>query len=413
MSLVGPVNLHLRGGADAIDAGTDLSGSFTDDIDGQARPQGADWDMGADESGFSGATTYYRSIGTAADLIDAGPITVTAGSAVVTKSGGPGWVAQNRGRGDVLIVGPDTYTILRVVSDDVLTLASLPSAGYGGAYTIARQFTTLQAWENCISGGGTCGFYPLNLGNLVAEDRSEVGIVYEDSVFNETLLIDGSITDDTHGITLTVDPGNRHEGLPGTGARVSTGGPINHAVRIEDDHVTLEWLEVWSTGDYPVRIDGLTTGSNRVVVRNNMIYSNAGPDVYLVNAPGAVLDVYNNIIYDNFEDGVWLDEFGGWVAGASIRILNNTLYNNSDYGVVSLAPWNAEVLIRNNLSFGNTDPDFSANGADQDHNLSEDGSATGPNSLPNRTALQVAFELPGSGDLHLQTGSQARGAGQA
>ncbi len=52
----GPVDLHLRPGADAIDAGSDLSGTFTDDIDGQAR-SGA-WDVGADE--YSAASAGMR-----------------------------------------------------------------------------------------------------------------------------------------------------------------------------------------------------------------------------------------------------------------------------------------------------------------------------------------------------------------
>jgi hypothetical protein len=44
-------DLHLRAGADAIDTGTNLlaTARFADDIDGQGRPGGAAWDMGADE----------------------------------------------------------------------------------------------------------------------------------------------------------------------------------------------------------------------------------------------------------------------------------------------------------------------------------------------------------------------------
>ena len=53
--------------------------------------------------------------------------------------------------------GADAATFI-IVSDDALTLASLPSTGYtGGTYTIARQFSTLSGWEDCIDGQGGIG----------------------------------------------------------------------------------------------------------------------------------------------------------------------------------------------------------------------------------------------------------------
>ncbi len=47
------INLHLKAGSDAIDAGSDLSGSFTADIDNGSRS--VPWDIGADESAATGA----------------------------------------------------------------------------------------------------------------------------------------------------------------------------------------------------------------------------------------------------------------------------------------------------------------------------------------------------------------------
>jgi hypothetical protein len=44
---VGTEDLHLKEGSDAIDVGTDLSATFTDDIDGVTRS--GTWDIGADE----------------------------------------------------------------------------------------------------------------------------------------------------------------------------------------------------------------------------------------------------------------------------------------------------------------------------------------------------------------------------
>jgi hypothetical protein len=42
----GSEDFHLKSGADAIGVGTDLSGTFTTDIDGDTR---SSWDVGADE----------------------------------------------------------------------------------------------------------------------------------------------------------------------------------------------------------------------------------------------------------------------------------------------------------------------------------------------------------------------------
>jgi hypothetical protein len=52
--------LHLKSGADCINAGDDLSSTFTDDIDGNTRPTWGDaWDIGADEiEGI--AQVHYR-----------------------------------------------------------------------------------------------------------------------------------------------------------------------------------------------------------------------------------------------------------------------------------------------------------------------------------------------------------------
>jgi len=45
----GSEDFHLKAGSTLLDVGTDLSGTFTNDIDGDTRPQGDDFDVGSDE----------------------------------------------------------------------------------------------------------------------------------------------------------------------------------------------------------------------------------------------------------------------------------------------------------------------------------------------------------------------------
>ncbi len=59
----GTINLHLSDKSSAIDAGFDLSGIFTDDIDGNIRAY--TWDIGADE--FSGVINYLSIVPNASD----------------------------------------------------------------------------------------------------------------------------------------------------------------------------------------------------------------------------------------------------------------------------------------------------------------------------------------------------------
>jgi hypothetical protein len=214
----------------------------------------------------------YRSIGTAADY-SANTVTVTNGSPVVDGSG-TAWQTANRGQGDRITIDGGEYTILSVDSQTQLTLAR-PFTGIGGAgkaYTIARHFTTLTEWEDCISFAGCPALYPFSpsSASLVADNRQEIGIGYSDSVFTERLIIDGSTTDATRNITLTVASGNRHNGTAGTGVVLdpAAGGD---ALIVQDDYTRIEWLEVtgWpGGGDDGLLIDADLTSYAYMIVHD-------------------------------------------------------------------------------------------------------------------------------------------------
>jgi hypothetical protein len=94
----GSEDLHLKAGSDAINVGTDLSGSFTHDIDADSRPIGAQWDIGADETSASAgppATAHWPfdegSGQTAADAT-ATNNDGTLGPTASVESADPSWI---------------------------------------------------------------------------------------------------------------------------------------------------------------------------------------------------------------------------------------------------------------------------------------------------------------------------------
>ena len=267
-------------------------------------------------------TTYYRSIGTAADYQNVGSITVTSGSKSVAGTG-TGWKTANRGPGDRLTVGGNHYVISLVNSDTTSTLAAAATASTTtSTYTIARQFATLQAWEDCVSFTVACPYFAVSSSSLVADDRSEIGYAYKDSVLTfatsgtPALLIDGSTTDATHSITLTAPNGNRHYGkertLGSNAATLDNGnvttGNTAPAISVQDDYVTVEWLEVRggrgpaATG---IEVQNITagtgaTGASGLAVRNNVVHGTGGYGID-IGDKDAVIDVHNNIVYDGLQ----------------------------------------------------------------------------------------------------------------
>ena len=356
--------------------------------------------------------TNYRSIGTAADYTT-GTVGATAGSDLVLGIGTL-WVSANRGRGDRILIEGTNYTVASVDLETQLrlTTAFIGGTGVGKAYTISRQYTTLSGWEDCVD-GGPCPFFPVTSNDLVADDRSEVGVVYKDSVYvlGAPLDIDGSLTDSAHTIALTADAGNRHNGVAGTGVVIDNGLNASVAVRVRDDHVTLEWLEI--NGGSGAAADALETDNqapaNLLTLRSLLVHNAGGKGMDIRDAD-TVADVYNNLLYQT-NGGIALG--AGPFTGA-IRLLNNTLYNCANNGILSAAATNGSVTLRNNIAHSHgLDFVVPASNAATSHNLSSDASAPGSAALPGRTLAAVSFvsTTPGAENLHIKPGSAAADAG--
>jgi hypothetical protein len=385
-------------------------------------------------------TTHYRSIGSTSPYgAGASGATVTQGSTIVDAPDAT-WQTSKRGRGDVIIIpcpdfgtctGGVPYTVEAVLSQTRLQLTR-PYAGSSGSSVpiqIQRQFSTLGAWENCIDGlanGGSCPFFAPASNSLVADDRAEVGVLYNDGATHAGgFLIDGSVTDSTRTITLTVDPGHRHSGVP----HLST--PYTHAfiqnevvgspaIDVRDDHVTIEWLDVYNRrGTDGISISNLTAGSNEVVVRQNLIRGGTGQGIVITDVD-TVATVSNNIVASVAGHGIALAPLSGWAAGSRIRLLNNTVVPNglsgTQYGFFATVS-SFSVLLRNNLVASAFTQAFSfPDGADagtepdvdpaSSHNLSADGSGVTHSPAGGGVAAAPTFVAVGDGNYHLAGGSR-------
>jgi len=359
---------------------------------------------------FGEPTTSYRSIGIAPDYTS-GAVAATNGSVVVTGSG-TAWRTANRGRGDRIRIDTADYTIDHVISNTQLELTK-PFTGFTGTgkpYVISRQYTTLQAWEDCISGvPAACTFFPVASSNLVADDRREVGIAYKDSIFTSALTIEGSTTDALHDITLTAIPGNRHYGIAGAGVVLDIGSFSGPAIRVNDDFVTMEWLELQGgqgAGAHGILIDQLAA-NNKLVIRDNLIHNMPGDGLQFEDSDTNV-DLYNNIIH-TVNRGILFN-----ASPAQAGIFNNTIYGCMTQGMFS-SGGGLNITLQNNISYGNILLDFAVASPNlaSDNNLSSDDTAPGTNSLVNVPLAWVNFvsTTPGSEDLHIKPGSVAENAG--
>ncbi len=367
------------------------------------------------------STTNYRSIGAAANYTT-GSVTVALGSTTVDGAG-TAWKTANRGRGDLITIGANTYTVLAVASDTRLVLtAGAVAAATASAYTIRRQFTTLQLWQSCINFTGACPATPIGnaavaTSNYVTDNRSEVGVAYRDgSSFAGPVSLTGQTTDELHTLTLTAEFGNRHNGLRGVGAELANGASATDALTIDDDYVTVEWLEVGGGSGTADGIHINTGGNIHNVIRNCLVHNVPRDGIRLVENLSR-LDAYDNVIFANGGSGIRI-QANPLAAGTRVRLSNNTLYGNTLWGIFAVAASNPTVLLQNNIAVSNTSGGYSVGGLDgaSSNNLSSDATAAAASpaggGVSGQTLANVKFvsTTAGSENLHIQAGSTAQNA---
>jgi len=384
-------NLHLNPGSVAVNAGASL-GTFNTDIDASLRT--APWDMGADEVSTTPFRTYHRSIGINPGILaSSGTASVSLGSTTVTFSMP---LPQNVGAGDQLALDPgginEVFFVVSRSSNTQLTVEDPAANSHTNRpYAIRRAFNSLQAWETARQG------------DLVSQNRREIGIAYDDGDFNVGVDIDGSITDNVRFLRLTVAATDRHHGYAGTGVVVD--GLDNPAgeILIEDDYTELEGLEVkrvrGASGSSAVKVRAVSVSLSQLLLHDSAVGAR------LSGAGAHSFTVRNSFIYDNDDEGIEGDELND-----SALVENCTVFANAGKGIDDSV--GTPFIVRNTIAMGNLGGDFAIPTGVQEHNLSSDASATGPGSLPSRLAAdQFVSVAPGAEDLHLLSGADAVDSG--
>jgi hypothetical protein len=387
----GSIDLHLKGGSDGIDAGTDLSASFTGDIDEETRPVAAAWDMGADERSVT--VTNYRSVGTdAATLYSTGTASISSGTSTATFGGGASLPA-NVGQGDKLTIGgTDFYVLSRDSATQATVQETASSTLTDEAYTIVRAYNDLQSWETARQG------------NLVADGRVEVAVAWDDGDFTSALTIDGSTTSAMNYMAITVPSGQRHNGQSGAGAVLDMSNTAT-GITVSDDYVRISWLQVRRTGGASLRSGVMVSNAAGVVLDGLLIYDfNGAAGIYGVcAAPNGSATVRNCVVYDGTGSGLITA-----AASSTLTVESCTVYGITGRGVYESA---GTITATNTIAMDCSTEDFSS-GVTQSYNMSSDASASGAGSLPGRTASdELVYVLAGNWNLHLKPGSDAVDAG--
>jgi len=361
---------------------------------------GSFYSVGAETPGpyatplFTLLSVNYRSIGTNGGVLHGtGTGSVALGSTTVDFGGGAS-LPTNVGTGDTLTFTGPPVELLYVLTRNSATQVTLQTpatiAHTNEAYTMTRSFTLLADWETARQG------------NLVAENRREMGIAYNDGPFTTGATIAGWTTDSVRYPMLIPAAGHRHNGTAGTGVVVD-GMDTDQGIRAAASFTVIDGFEFRrNRGDNAAAAVVVQGSAYDVVLRNLLVYDFVDGAFTVSGIRGqddSDYMVQNSIIYGGDTAGIRNNS-----ATANAIVENVTIYGMAQWGVlVSAGP----LIVRNTISMGNPSGDFSGT-MTQGYNLSSDLTAVGSGAQTGLAAVDQFMSItPGSENLHLKAGSAA------
>lgn len=320
-------NYHLQSSSPAIDAGVS-NGAPSTDYEGNARPFGATYDIGAFE-GVSTAGNYY--ISTTGS--DANPGTLASPWATWGKAD------TSAIAGDTIHVLPGTYTLstLYTTKDGTPGNPVTWKSEIKGAAKIvgtSPQGTNQSVWDSSGDWVTIDGFDITGVGRYALITRGSNVIVKNNIVHN--LPAGGTCTEGAGILAYYLNGTNRT-------SNVSIIGNIVH--HIGDPNVNCN------------SVHGISHTTVGGVVQNNIVYHVQGFGIALYDDPENI-NVSNNLVWDNGLGGINVSGLGGGLKATSLNITNNIAINNGySYSSVSVMAEGintvAPIVWKNNLLFGN------------------------------------------------------------
>jgi predicted outer membrane repeat protein len=344
----------------------------------------------------------YRSIGTQnAELFNAGTASVGLGQTKVTFAGA-GRLPDTVGRGDEIVIDDEELYILSRDSDAQLTLQT-PAAKEHVAeeFAIRRAYTSIQAWVDDRNG------------NLVREDRLEVGVCYNDGPFTTKkhwalAHIRGSKTDPDHFMWLTTADTAQHKGAAGKGVVLDGLNRARCGILIEDDYTRVDGLELTNFGHCFVAPGTVVVRYARGVVLERLLVHDF--DVRHHESFGIKGGVHSDFIVRN------CIIYSGGTAGIITRwrtstaaVENCTIFGMKGKGVDE---GHGHISAVNTISMASRG-DFAIRRGMQSNNISADGTAAGAGSMVFLKPIEQFVSIaPGAEDFHLKDTSAAIDAGK-
>ncbi|MDO8945285.1 MAG: hypothetical protein Q7U75_19040, partial [Desulfobacterales bacterium] len=346
--------------------------------------------------------TNYRSIGTnGAELFNTGAASVVMGQTKVTFAVNGGRLPDTIGRGDEIVIDDEELYIFSRDSDTQLTLQTPALKEHKAEeFAIRRAYTSIQSWVNDRNG------------NLVREDRLEVGVCYNDGPFTTRkhwalAHIQGSKTDRDHFMWLTAAETAQHQGAAGKGVILDGLNRARCGILIEDDYTRVDGLELKNFGHCLVPSAVAVRYARGVVLERLLVHDF---DVRHRESFGIKGGVHSDfmarscIIYNGGTAGI----VTRWKTSKA-AVENCTVFGMKGKGVDE---GHGLISAVNTISMGNHG-DFAIRRGAQSNNISSDDTAAGVGSMVFLKPFdQFVSVTPGAEDFHLIDTSAAVDTGK-